>query len=313
MMRPAGISASCFRCCERSRPHSLRSGSGISRPNLPSQVISFDEPGTLIGAPFLSTTGLPHDGQTHCRATTRFLFAVLIIDLDEEPARRAVPELARWPAHAHLGDRRAIGASPTLTTVRLPPSRPRPSRTRPLVPEAATGRQVLRLVAAEDIPLRSLRLPSSGRLGPCMRSYSRVMSEIRCLQPLPATSNSVTLTPGIVSSSSILPLLDQSGRGRGRSPGSCRCSRPCGPTAGRAGGWSAFPSASCRVPHSATMHAAAGLVEHLDGRRDHVGLRLERLAGHLGEVGQRVLPWHVQAAGAARSPSSRGSARTRAK
>ena len=44
-------------------------------------------------------------------------------------------------------------------------------------------------------------------LGPRMRSYSRVMSEIRCLQPLPAASKIVTLTPGIVSSSSARHFL----------------------------------------------------------------------------------------------------------
>ena len=44
-------------------------------------------------------------------------------------------------------------------------------------------------------------------LGPFMRSYSRFMSVIRCLQPLPATSNIVTLTPGIVSSSSACHFL----------------------------------------------------------------------------------------------------------
>ncbi len=44
-------------------------------------------------------------------------------------------------------------------------------------------------------------------LGPRTRSYSRFMSVIRCLQPLPATSNIVTLTPGIVSSSSAFHFL----------------------------------------------------------------------------------------------------------
>ncbi len=41
-------------------------------------------------------------------------------------------------------------------------------------------------------------------------------------------------------------------------------------------------------------HAPTGFVEHLDRSRNHVGLRLKRLAGRLGEVRQRILPRRVQ-------------------
>ncbi len=39
--------------------------------------------------------------------------------------------------------------------------------------------------------------------------------------------------------------------------------------------------------------AAPGLVEHLSAGCDHVSLRLERLAAHVREVGQRIAAGHV--------------------
>ena len=128
MMRPAVISASCLRRCERSRPHSLRSSSAISRPNLPSQVISLDEPGTLKGGAVLVHDRLAAGRADPPPSDDLPRFSIVAIDFDEVLARRVSLENMAGKAD-------------------------------PLVTQSRTRRQKLRLISTQHIPLGRVGLP----------------------------------------------------------------------------------------------------------------------------------------------------------